>query len=596
MAIQDLINEVNSIQTKKQAIKEAITARGVTSEGKLSKFADEIKQISTGEPDWYMINRIRHDNGNEGIYVRTNVSGMNRITATQLTRTWGTLNESDNVLPILSKGDFYIVNGTFFPQKESICRVPQMTTQDTALNLDGNKDNFVFKYQFGTKESNVIFSDINRYNHLKQFRNNEMVDFNALYIKSDAVNVDTANSAVTFANVKDVVNPTANIVDFTASINNGNIPIKAIEIDSTTFINASKNNPIANAGFIRFNNDNQTINTISLVPVDGAYHNIRFSSNAIGTGIYLVTGWYNSMPMGNYVYMLSIGGYTYVVFVGINYIVNQNGLKEKNIEVYPYHLTIRNTQKEIPFSNYTNGKPAEVYLNFSKQVMANITSLTVFRRQVLAANGTPEPRESNFLTGNDALLQINAVKLADYSYMPYHIQTNNLFKKNNSDFLSIVRYQRRNVVNGSYVSSALADDATSGIKIKGFIRLNDDSSTMFPIELEDVTQEVMNNTTFVKYSNYKSIAAIFPNGAKNNNSMMVFINDSKNPENVHCFYVKKGNDYITNDSLSTAPKNMQLYLTSDEETQAYLTTKSLPDIWTEINSLHKDDFEAYNEQ
>ena len=29
MAIQDLINEVNSIQTKKQAIKEAITAKGV---------------------------------------------------------------------------------------------------------------------------------------------------------------------------------------------------------------------------------------------------------------------------------------------------------------------------------------------------------------------------------------------------------------------------------------------------------------------------------------------------------------------------------------------------------------------------------------
>lgn len=45
MAIQDLINEVNSIQTKKNAIKEAIKAKGITSEGKLSKFADEIKRI-----------------------------------------------------------------------------------------------------------------------------------------------------------------------------------------------------------------------------------------------------------------------------------------------------------------------------------------------------------------------------------------------------------------------------------------------------------------------------------------------------------------------------------------------------------------------
>lgn len=46
MNIQDIINEVNSIQTKKQAIKEAINSKGVTSEGKLSKFADEIKKIN----------------------------------------------------------------------------------------------------------------------------------------------------------------------------------------------------------------------------------------------------------------------------------------------------------------------------------------------------------------------------------------------------------------------------------------------------------------------------------------------------------------------------------------------------------------------
>ena len=46
MNIQDIINEVNSIQSKKEAIKEAINGKGVTSEGKLSKFADEIKRIS----------------------------------------------------------------------------------------------------------------------------------------------------------------------------------------------------------------------------------------------------------------------------------------------------------------------------------------------------------------------------------------------------------------------------------------------------------------------------------------------------------------------------------------------------------------------
>ena len=46
MNIQDIINEVNSIQSKKEAIKEAINSKGVTSEGKLSKFADEIKKIN----------------------------------------------------------------------------------------------------------------------------------------------------------------------------------------------------------------------------------------------------------------------------------------------------------------------------------------------------------------------------------------------------------------------------------------------------------------------------------------------------------------------------------------------------------------------
>lgn len=45
MNIQDIINEINSIQSKKEAIKEAINSKGVTSEGKLSKFADEIKRI-----------------------------------------------------------------------------------------------------------------------------------------------------------------------------------------------------------------------------------------------------------------------------------------------------------------------------------------------------------------------------------------------------------------------------------------------------------------------------------------------------------------------------------------------------------------------
>ena len=79
-----------------------------------------------------------------------------------------------------------------------------------------------------------------------------------------------------------------------------------------------------------------------------------------------------------------------------------------------------------------------------------------------------------------------------------------------------------------------------------------------------------------------------------NNKMMVFVKDVQ--DNITCFYVKKGNDYITNDMLSTNPKNTQLYITSDTESQQYLTTKPLSNVWTEINSLNKDDFEAYNEE
>lgn len=45
MIIDDIVTEVTKIQNSINAIKEAINSKGVTSEGKLSKFADEIKKI-----------------------------------------------------------------------------------------------------------------------------------------------------------------------------------------------------------------------------------------------------------------------------------------------------------------------------------------------------------------------------------------------------------------------------------------------------------------------------------------------------------------------------------------------------------------------
>lgn len=46
MIIDDIVTEITKIQNSMNAIKEALKAKGVTSEGKLNKFADEIKSIN----------------------------------------------------------------------------------------------------------------------------------------------------------------------------------------------------------------------------------------------------------------------------------------------------------------------------------------------------------------------------------------------------------------------------------------------------------------------------------------------------------------------------------------------------------------------
>lgn len=593
MAIQDLINEVNSIQSKKQAIKEAITAKGVTSEGKLSKFADEIKQISTGEPDWYMINRIRHDNGNEGVYVRTNVSEMNQIAATQLTKTGNTFKESDDALTINARGDFYIVNGSYFPKKESICRVPQTTSQDTALNLDGNKDNFKFTYKFGVKEKTVSFYDIKNYNYLKQFRNNRLVDFNALYIKSDAVSVDTPNSTVTLTNPKDIINPTANIVNFTASINGGDIPMQAIMIDSTTFIKAAENKPIKVAGFIRFNNDSQTINRISLVPVDGAFHNVRFSTNAIGTGIYTITEWYKSMPMGHYVYMLAIGAYTYVIFVGINYVVNADGLKEKNIEVYPYHVTNAGNQNEIPFSIYTNGKNAELYIHFTARQEINGKTMAAFRNAILTANGTPDPKPM-YLNGLDMLGRFTGLR-GKFLNSSYYV--NNLFSRESG--IEEVEHKSVPRTGSPFRSMVMPPDLAKAIKaktpIKAFIRLNDNTNNMTFVEFE----EIPNDGKFRFYvGNGQYGLTVFQKGINDDNRVVVVFLDNLSQDKCKIYRLKKSgtNQYITNDLFDTTQKDNQLFITANKETIDHINKTPLATIWAEIqNTLaHKEDYEAYS--
>ena len=50
MIIDDIVTEVTKIQNSINAIKEALKTKGVTSQGKLNKFAEEIKSITAAAP------------------------------------------------------------------------------------------------------------------------------------------------------------------------------------------------------------------------------------------------------------------------------------------------------------------------------------------------------------------------------------------------------------------------------------------------------------------------------------------------------------------------------------------------------------------
>lgn len=575
VTIQDLINEVNSIQTKKQTIKDAITAKGVTSEGKLSKFADEIKQITTSEPDWYIVNKFRYENGNEALFVRTSDKNAVYADKYQMVEIGGGVTRSNSISNSFSNyynNDFGITNGTYFP-REAAYR--SFTTRDSSnVVFDGHNDNLKLSLQNG---KDIVFNDVNAYNWLKGYRNQPLADFNTLYLKSDGIN----NTGVA-----------KTLKDFLASSNETRMSILGqygqnplLLIDSSIMIQAMNLRKIPNTGFISYSD--KTVGAISLIPV--SYTNtdsyVPFYNNKEQL--------YGDLSPGNYVHLYIKNSFSLIVFVSINYVIDSNGQKHKNIEVYIYKIT-RADGSNIDVSKVDN-KPFELYLTFSSQAQQQLqqaSNIKIFRTKVLIANGTPEPRASNFLTGSDALLEINASKITN-GRLPYRNETTNLFKKTSGGNY-IFSYQPASFT-GDYIATSLVEDIRLNKKIAGFIRLNDDSNTMFPIELEKVPDEIKNNPKINYFGYYSSCySCIAPNGMiPDSNKMMVFVRYAQ--DNATCFYVKKGNAYITNDWLSTTEKKTQLYLTSDAETQKYLTTKPLGNIWTEIQGLNKDDFEAYSE-
>nr|DAI08840.1 MAG TPA: hypothetical protein [Caudoviricetes sp.] len=577
MAIQDLINEVNSIQTKKQSIKEAITAKGVTSEGKLSKFADEIKQITTSEPDWYIVNKFRYDNGNEALLVRTSDKNAVNADKYQMVEIGGGVtrdNSISNSFNINYNNDFGITNGNYFPRETAYRSFT--TKEDSSIVFDGHNDNLKLTFNNG---KDIIFNDVNVYNWLKGYRNQPLADFNTLYLKSDGIN----NEGVA-----------KTLKDFLASSNEtrmstlgqyGQNPL--LLIDSSIMIQAMNLRKMPKTGFIYYSD--KTVDAVSLIPVlyTNTNSDIPFYENKEQL--------YGNLSPGNYIHLYVNNSFSLIVFVSINFVVDSNNQKHKNIEVYVYNIAKADGGR-ISFFKIID-KPFELYLTFSNQTQQQLeqaSNIKIFRKQVLTANGTPEARASNFLTGNDALLEFSASKITN-GRLPVRNTTANLFKKN-SRADNIFRYQT-SIFEGCYIATSLVKDIRLNKKIAGFIRLNDDSNTMFPVELEKVPDEIKNNPKISYYRQYGDFSScIAPNGIlpERNNKMMMFVKNIQS--DITCFYVKKGNDYITNDMLSTNPKNTQLYITSDTESQQYLTTKPLSNIWTEINSLNKDDFEAYFEE
>ena len=264
MAIQDLINEVNSIQTKKQAIKDAITAKGVTSEGKLSKFADEINKITTKEPDWYIVNKIRYENGNEGLYVRTSDKTAANAEKYQMVEIGGGVTKSNSIRGSFNNyynDDFGITNGTYFPRETAYRSFT--TSKNSSVVFDGHNDNLKLTLQ---DSKDIVFNDVNVYNWLKGYRNQPLADFNTLYLKSNGINNEGAAKTLS-----DFLAPSLETKTITLG-SYGQNPL--LLIDSSIMVQAMNFKKMPKTGFIYYSD--KTADAISLRPMFYTNNNIFY--------------------------------------------------------------------------------------------------------------------------------------------------------------------------------------------------------------------------------------------------------------------------------------------------------------------------------
>ena len=576
MAIQDLINEVNSIQTKKQAIKEAITAKGVASEGKLSKFADEINKITTKEPDWYIVNKFRYDNGNEALFVRTSDKDAARAEKYQMVEIGGGVMKSNSIsnsFNNINSNDFGITNGTYFP-RETAYR--SFTTKDSSsVVFDGHNDNLKLSLQGG---KDIVFNDVNVYNWLKGYRNQPLADFNTLYLKSDGI-----NNEGTAKTLKDFL-ASSNETRMSTLGRYGQNPL--LLIDSSIMIQAMNLRKMPKTGFIYYSD--KTVDVVSLIPV--LYTNTNNDIPLYENKEQL----YGNLSPGNYIHLYVNNSFLLIVFVSINFVVDSNNQKHKNIEVYVYNIA-----KTVGGGIVTPkiiDKSFELYLTFSEQAQQQLEQAStpkVFRKQVLAANGTPEPKPM-YLNGLDMLGRFAGVR---GKFLNSFDEINNLFSSERGT--DMVEHRSVPYGKGPWKSMVMPPDLAKAIKskapIKAFIRLNDNTNNMTFVEFEEIPND--GKFTFsVGYGQYG--LAVFQKGINNDNRVVVVFFDNLKESNCKIYRLKKAgtNQYITNDLFDTTQTDNQLFITANKETIDHINKTPLATVWTEIqNTLaHKEDYEAYS--
>lgn len=576
MAIQDLINEVNSIQTKKQAIKEAITAKGITSEGKLSKFADEIKQITTKEPDWYIVNKFRYDNGNEALLVRTSDKDAARAEKYQMVEIGGGVTKSNSISNSFNYGyndDFGITNGTYFPRETAYRSFT--TANGSNVVFDGHNDNLKLTLLDG---KDIVFNDVNVYNWLKGYRNQPLADFNTLYLKSDGINSEGVAKT---------------LKDFLASSNEtrmstlgeyGQNPL--LLIDSSIMIQAMNLRKMPKTGFIYYSD--KTVDAVSLNPISytNTNSNIPFYDNK--------EQWYGNLSPGNYIHLYVNNSFSLIVFVSINFVVDSNNQKHKNIEVYVYNIAKADGGKISFFKIIDN--PFELYLTFSNQTQQQLqqaSNIKIFRKQVLAANGTPEAIPM-YLNGLDMLGRFAGVR---GKFLDSLDEINNLFSSERGP--ETVEHRSVPYGKGPWRSMVMPPDLAKAIKskapIKAFIRLNDNTNNMTFVEFEEIPND--GKFTFsVGYGQYG--LAVFQKGINNDNRVVAVFLDNLSQDKCKIYRLKKAgtNQYITNDLFDTTQTDNQLFITANKETIDHINKTPLATVWTEIqNTLaHKEDYEAYS--